>query len=785
MSQVSGSQRPLFRVKSRAEPPDATAENMSVSREVVKDKLTELDKSLRRRSMSTPNNMSVVQRLHSSQSERTDSTKKRSKFSLRRLFRKNSREVSQDHTTKISATEPPIDEALQRKTELEFVHTLMTRPAEMGMDFSVDSSEPDLVQTIFAPNCYSKQAIRFDKKLYQIDVANTRVATLSSLSGAAVLSSDQRALEFLQNTQNRIRRQQVTLFKEAEKLISTFIADPKRVLNETELKPAVKSPGSTDKVQFIIEEPDLDAQDLRWEMNSLHFSTDATSSESDEEGPTPEEIDYLAKQIRKAEGTRFKRKLRIHRHRNEEEIGGVPKPPPPNPLGHSKRALMRSHTTVPSGLCAHGTSTIGSSVSLVSAAHQSSNAPSGRNGKPKETPNSGLPFNLLSLTGQLSWLVSEYLERGSSTYQWASDLIHSISKMSVTRSTWLNVHQQLRETTELLYANRGCGPRPAVPASVSAKGEVAWTNIQAAFQAIQMGDANAATVTAETARQLLSSANAKTGRQLTNLVSLFEKKFHLAYVCDLVLWRAHKVLFATQDLSEGDASVPQLTDFCIRLLQVRLDQANVQNWSPELIDLILRWIDEEIDGKSTNTSPETDRYFLNELHLFKKSVQRFQNLVKNIIKSEFTSDEYLFGIRKEEPLPNVISSGDNLSMSRSSSSHSLHCHPHLHHHGQGGHQQDLRPLDADRCSHTYAALIKQIHDHAMSQRPLSYFAIRALYDIAVELGCDIDWNKRLETLQTELAKAYEDWEQLFKIRFRTEYYDQIIGGTPKRQTRIT
>lgn len=702
------------------------------------------------------------------------------------VFSSDSRESTQDYSDKSSPVEPTVDEASQRKAQLDFAHTLMARPAELGMDVSADDSEPGLVQTIFSPNCYSQQAIRLDKKLYQIDVANARVATLGSLCGAAVLSADQRALEFLQNTQDRIRRQQVTLFKEANKLISAFTADPKRVLNEAELSSTPNSPGSPDKVKFIVDEPDLDAHDLRWEMNSLHFSTDATSSDSDEEGPTPEEIQHLAKEIRKAEGTRFKQKSRSHRHRkDDEEPGAVPKPPPPNPLGHSKRALMRSHTTVPSGLCAHGDSNTGSNVSLLSNSHQMPNAAAGRNGKHKESgAHSGLPFNLLSLTGQLSWLVSEYLERGSSTYQWASDLIHSISKMSVTRSTWLNVHQQLRETTELLYANRGRSPLSGVPTSLSAKGVLAWTNILAAFQAIQMGDTNAATVTAETARQLLSSANAKKDKSLTNLVSLLEKKFHLAYVCDLVLWRAHKVLFSTQDLNDRDASIPQLTDFRIRLLQVRLDQANVQNWSPELVDLIIRWIDEEIENNSTRSTPqESDRYFLNELRLFRTSVQRFQSLVKSITKSEFTSKAYLLNARKDDLGSDLTTSRDSLSTTGNSSHHSLHCHPHLHHHGQGGHQQDLRPLDADRCSHTYAALIKQIHDHAMSQRPLSYFAVRALYDIAMELGCDIDWNKRMETLEEELTKAYEDWERLFKVRFRPEYYDQVVGDKPKHEKR--
>ncbi|VDP72287.1 unnamed protein product [Echinostoma caproni] len=644
----------------------------------------------------------------------------------------------------------------------------------MGLDCDCINSEPDLVQTICAPNCYSKQAIRLDKRLYQIDVANARIATLGSLAGAAVLASDQLALEFLQNTRDRMRKQQVTLFDEADKMISTFMADPKSVLNENETKLSPRSPEATDKVQFIIDEPDTDTQDLRWEMNSLHFSTDATSSESDEEGPPPEEIQNLAKEIRKTEGTRYKRKGLIHRHKTNGDSGSMIKPPPPNPLGHSRRALMRSHSTVPGGMCSQGQSALGSNISLVSTGHNQQQA-SSRGLKRNQSTNAGLPFNLLSLTGQLSWLVSEYMERGSSTYQWACELIHSISRMSVTRSTWLNVHQQLRETTELLYAHRGRAPKPVTPTAASAKGEIAWTNIQGAYQAIIMGDSNAATVTAETARQLFSSCNTKTDKHLTNLNNLLEKKFHLAYVCDLILWRAHKVLFIAQDSRERDSGLQQLTDFRIRLMQLRLDQANVQNWSPELVDWILRWLDEVIDNKSGHRPPGVDRYCLNELHVFKTSIQRFHTLVQDIAQSEFTSADYLSAIVKDE---------DNLSMATgyadSVTTHqNHHLHPYHYHHGQGGHQQDLRPLDADRCSHTYAALIKQIHDHAMSQRPLSYFAVRALYDIAMELGCEIDWNERMETLQGELERAFEEWDQLFKIRFPPDYYDQVIGkGTP-------
>ncbi|KAF5403136.1 hypothetical protein PHET_03359, partial [Paragonimus heterotremus] len=693
--------------------------------------------------------------------------------SFRKLFRRGDRSQSQGNFQGTTDNDELAQlEEIQRRTELQFAHTLMGAPEELNMDLCRIDSEPDLVQTVCEPRHFSKEAIRLDKKLYQIDVANARIVTLNSLSGTAVLAKDLQALKFLHSRLISIRKQRSALFKEADKYLTKFKHDPNLLLVESsrsrlenilQVDYADGAGGYNTPVTFVIQGDEEDAtEDVRWEMNSLSFSTENTSDESDSEGPTTEELEHLAREIRKSEGTRFKRMHKARKLSRKNSNACTPemhKPPPPNPLGHSKRAMFRSHTTVPSGLCQQQ-HIQGSAVSLTSLPDGPKD---GRSQSSKSQNSSKLPFNLLSLTGQLSWLVSEYIPRDCSTYKWAMDLINRISRMSVTRSTWLNVHQQLRETTELLYSHRQRNQQATN--SITVKGEVAWSTIQCIHQTIVAGDNNATiTLTSGGARRLLATdTHSEFDRTLHHLSTLLERKFHLAYVCDLLLWRAHIILFSWQTNAPADTAKHQLIDFRIRHMQLRLDQANVQNWSPELIDWMMRWIVEAIELQRSDKSLE-DLFCLDELQAFRISVSRFRELVEHLCASEFLSEEYLYVDKKASDVSETCSQNSDCSRP-----HHLHYHPYHYHHGQGGQQQDLRPLDADRCSHTYSALVRQIHDHAMSKRPLTYFAKRALYDVAMELDCQIDWKERLTTLLDELSETYIEWEQLLTAKLSPEY----------------
>ncbi|GAA52488.1 hypothetical protein CSKR_111798 [Clonorchis sinensis] len=738
---------------------------------------------LDRRSFSTPQNLTRLGEPSATQPpDSPHGTKKAKKkhFSLRKIFKKD-RTPSDAEKDEMRRQERDALEEMQRRTELEFAHRLMTKPEEMASDLCRVESEPDLVQTICSPNVFNKDAIKLDKKLYQIDVANARISTLSRLSGTAVLVKDYQALEFLEKITHRIRKQNVTLFKEADKYLTQFKRDPNLLLNDPKEKSKVvgaEGPHSplSDKIMFIVsDDDDQDGENLRWELNSLSFSTDNSSTESDEEGPTPEEVENLAHEIRKAEGTRFKKKSKhsFHSKQSQEDNKTAHMPPPPNPLGHSKRALLRSHSTVPNGLCEQGSMIASSSSSSILGDLDADDRESidSRRRVHKSSHASNLPFNLLSLTGQLSWLVSEYIERDTSTYKWATELIHKISTMSVNRATWLNVHQQLRETTELLYKHRD--KHNASIKSKTAKGEIAWNRLQLTYETVASNDGDNATVTAETARKLFANGTAtccpnSSHQHLVHLARFLEKKFHLAYVCDLILWKAQKLLYATRSVASADTAKYQLIDFRIRHMQLRLDQANFQNWSSELTDWMTCWIDEAINLQSHVKNQYEDNFCLDELRTMQSSVKRFHTLVQHLRDSEFMSDVFL----------DVNSPGpDSVRMKTDppeGHQHHPHYHPHLHHHGEGGHQQDLRPMEADRCSHTYAALVRQIHEHAMSNRPLSYFAERALYDMAVELDCPIDWKERLTTLLDELTEAYKGWELLLQSKLNSDYYNYFF-----------
>ncbi|CAH8592684.1 unnamed protein product [Dicrocoelium dendriticum] len=653
-------------------------------------------------------------------------------------------------------------EAIQRQRELEFAHTLMKAPEELGVDLCRTDSEPDLVQTICAPNCFSKEVIRMDKKLYQIDVANNRISTLRSLSGTAAMAGDFQALEFLHHTLLRIRRQRAVLFKHADKYLNEFKQDPSRMMPHASKRtgPSESDEGAKEdgrKVTFIVQ-GDEDDSDLRWELNSLNLSTDS-STESEEDIPTAEELQHLAREIRKTEGTRFKRKLAHRKNSTDSEH----MPPPPNPLAHSGRVLLRSHATMPGSMNSQRRT---SSASLVTQANA---------GGLKVSHVPKLPFNLLSLTGQLSWMVSEYIEHDTSTFKWATDLIHSISRMSVTKATWLNVHQQLRETTELLYRHRGRNQRLAH--SASAKGEIAWNHLQMAHASLISSEST--TVTSEMGRKLLSSPKTKIrDRKLPRLSSLLEKKFHLAYVCDLILWRAHKILFLNQVEAPHDTAKYQLIDFRIRHMQLRLDQANTINWSPELIDWIMCWIDKAMQSQTQVQLAIDDYFCLNELKCLKTSIEQLRTLVEHVNASEFLSEDYLLPGSGDTNGPEFITNQkDSVEPHRH-----RHYHPHHLHHGQGGHQQDLRPVDADRCSHAYSALVQQVHDSAMARRPLGYFAERALYDIAFELNCPIDWKERLANLLVELVEAHNEWEHLLHSRLSREFYEELFESMTSPKT---
>ncbi|KAF8560742.1 hypothetical protein P879_05738 [Paragonimus westermani] len=748
-----------------------------VTRAQIPESQTTTSKPISKRSSSTPQELNELQvqtcPQHWDSTHISNKAPKKKLNTFRKLFRRGDRSHSQgSFQGNIDNNEFTQLEENQRRTELQFAHTLMGAPEELNIDLCRIDSEPDLVQTVCEPRCFTKEVIRLDKKLYQIDVANARIATLNSLSGTAAMAKDLQTLKFLHNRLISIRKQRSALFKEADKYLTKFKHDPNLLLVEssrTRLENilqmnSVDSAGSYDTpVTFVIQDDEDDAaEDVRWEMNSLSFSTENTSDESDPEGPTTEELEHLAREIRRSEGTRFKRKHKARKLSRKNSNACTPevhKPPPPNPLGHSKRAMFRSHTTVPSGLCQqqHMQS---SAVSLTSLPDGSRDE---RSQFSRSQNSSKLPFNLLSLTGQLSWLVSEYIPRDCSTYKWAMDLINRISRMSVTRSAWLNVHQQLRETTELLYSHRDRNQHATN--SITVKGEVAWSTIQCIHQTIVAGDNNTTITLASggTRRLLASDTHSEPNRTLHHLSTLLERKFHLAYVCDLLLWRAHIILFSWQTSAPNDTAKHQLIDFRIRHMQLRLDQANVQNWSPELIDWMMCWIVEAIELQRSDRSLE-DLFCLDELQAFRISVGRFRELVEHLRASEFLSEEYLSVDKKASDASETCSQNSDCSRP-----HHLHYHPHHYHHGRGGQQQDLRPLDADRCSHTYSALIRQIHDHAMSKRPLTYFAKRALYDVAMELDCQIDWEERLTTLLDELSEAYIEWEQLLTAKLSPEY----------------
>ncbi|CAH8664028.1 unnamed protein product [Heterobilharzia americana] len=728
------------------------------------------------------------------------------------------------------------DEQIHRKSEqmlaeLDLVHKLMNSPEEMGLDHEhgKDNETECYVQTICEPCSVSKAGINFDLLLRRIDTTNARVTTLINLCTTAVLASDTSAINFLVNSLKRMRRKQNLSINEADDMMSTFLKDPLVLLRSRKKGNRNEAGGGEEKaVTFSINYPEDDDEDededeingvsdeteIRWEMNSLHLSTDNSTSDSDDEGPTPEYVLNLSKQIRKTEGTRLKQNLRLLRHKKSSTTviatgagvaggssvpGSISKkasfnvPPPLNPLGHNRNDLLRAHATVPSGLCQQGRKI--SSSSMVSSTGGSCHT----DGSMKLTPT--LPFNLLSLTGQLSWLISEYLERGSSTYKWATELINSIVKMSVNRSTWLNVHQQLRETTELLYSHRDQLMKNPCSASETPQGEIAWTKLQAIHQAILLGDLNSSTITSDRLKMLHKSViqnsgsttttnnnndsddnNSKTDRRLVQLSGLLEKKLHLAYLCDLLLWKAHKIILMDHGYDDEDIAKCQLMDFQIRLLELQLDQANGQNWSSALMDYIMCWMCEICEWKrefNPNTS-DIDYFIWNELYVFKNSVHNLLDLVKTLnscklIRSAFdenyknatdntTSSN---GSGSNSSIGNTMNSDTSLAdISTKGQSHrSHHYHPHHHHHSQG----DFRALDADRCSRSYAALIRQIQEHAMKNRPLSYFAERALYDIAVELGCPVNWDERFDSLSKELQYAWQEWELIIQEKIDRDF----------------
>ncbi|CAH8644098.1 unnamed protein product [Heterobilharzia americana] len=656
-------------------------------------------------------------------SQKTEKMKEKKKFSFRKLigrFDDSSKSRTGSNLSKSQSDEQIHRKSEQMLAELDLVHKLMNSPEEMGLDHEhgKDNETECYVQTICEPCSVSKAGINFDLLLRRIDTTNARVTTLINLCTTAVLASDTSAINFLVNSLKRMRRKQNLSINEADDMMSTFLKDPLVLLRSRKKGNRNEAGGGEEKaVTFSINYPEDDDEDededeingvsdeteIRWEMNSLHLSTDNSTSDSDDEGPTPEYVLNLSKQIRKTEGTRLKQNLRLLRHKKSSTTviatgagvaggssvpGSISKkasfnvPPPLNPLGHNRNDLLRAHATVPSGLCQQGRKI--SSSSMVSSTGGSCHT-DGR---------------------QLSWLISEYLERGSSTYKWATELINSIVKMSVNRSTWLNVHQQLRETTELLYSHRDQLMKNPCSASETPQGEIAWTKLQAIHQAILLGDLNSSTITSDRGSTTTTTNNndsddnnSKTDRRLVQLSGLLEKKLHLAYLCDLLLWKAHKVILMDHGYDDEDIAKCQLMDFQIRLLELQLDQANGQNWSSALMDYIMCWMCEICEWKrefNPNTS-DIDYFIWNEF------------------------------------------------------------------------QGDFRALDADRCSRSYAALIRQIQEHAMKNRPLSYFAERALYDIAVELGCPVNWDERFDSLSKELQYAWQEWELIIQEKIDRDF----------------
>ncbi|CAH8566749.1 unnamed protein product [Schistosoma turkestanicum] len=754
--------------------------------------------------------------------------KEKKKFSFRKLIGKFE-ETSKSHISQIlnkshSDGQCDSNNNQQIESELEFAHKLMNSPEEMGLSLEGRDNEVECyIQTICEPCILSKNAINFDRLLRRIDTTNARVTTLINLCTTAILASDKVTVNFLVNSLKRMRRKQNLLISEADDIMMTFLKDPLVLLrskkkkndkNEGGVKFTINYPDDDDDEEEEEEEggdKDNDEEDnvrnddddvytreekyennrqseeanIRWEMSSNQLSTDYSTSDSENDGPTPEFVLNLSKQIRKTEGTRLKQNLRLINRKKSSNMGDKKAsfnvPPPLNPLGHNRNDLLRSHATVASGLCQQGHKM--SSSSMLSS-NSGLNPTDAINTMYKPT----LPFNLLSLTGQLSWLISEYIERGSSTYKWATELINSIGKMSVTRSTWLNVHQQLRETTELLYSHRDQQLKAYHSTSETPQGEIAWTKLQALHQTILTGDLNACTITSNNLKALSQSTKqVNNERKLVRLSCLLEKKLHLAYLCDLLLWKAHKITLTQLNYTDEDLVKCQSMDFQIRLFELQLDQSNGQNWSTNLMDFMMCWINDICEWKAQfnlNTS-DIDYFMWNEFYVFKNSVQNLLDLVKSLNACKLIRSALDDQVKKQLDVNNptnscnLSSSISNINLddnqSRISSSdtssklqthRSLHNqHPHQSHHSQG----DFRSLDADRCSRSYAALVRQIQEHAMNNRPLAYFAERALYDIAVELGCTVNWDERFDSLSKELKNAWQEWELIIREKIDRDF----------------
>lgn len=761
--------------------------------------------------------------------------KEKKKFSFRKLIGKFE-ESSKSHINEMlnkSHSDIQIDlKNQQMESELEFAHKLMNSPEEMGLSLEGRDNEVECyVQTICEPCTLSKSAINFDRLLRRIDTTNARVTTLINLCTTAILASDKTAINFLVNSLKRMRRKQNLLINEADDTMLTFLKDPLILLRSKKKKAGKNESGVKFSISYPEDDDDDDDEDddgddvendvvsngdvregniedkcennkkideaqIRWEMSSNQLSTDYSTSDSDNDGPTPEFVLNLSKQIRKTEGTRLKQNLRLINRKKSSTTGNKKTsynvPPPLNPLGHNRNDLLRSHATVASGLCQQSHKISSSSMLSTNGLHNTDS------NNTKYTPT--LPFNLLSLTGQLSWLISEYIERGSSTYKWATELINSIGKMSVTRSTWLNVHQQLRETTELLYSHRDQQLKLYHSTSETPQGEIAWTKLQAIHQNILNGDLNACTITPDSLKVLCQSPKQSNNsnnneRKLVQLSTLLEKKLHLAYLCDLLLWKAHKIILTQLNYTDDDIVKCQSMDFQIRLFELQLDQLNGQNWSSNLMDYMMCWISDICEWKvefNLNTS-DIDYFMWNEFYVFKNSVQNLLDLVKSLNacklirsaldeqnKNQIDINNSTYNCNLSSSVSNInlednqsrISSSDISSSSsaaaaaKTHSHRSLHnYHPHQSHHSQG----DFRALDADRCSRSYSALIRQIQEHAMNNRPLAYFAERALYDIAVELGCTVNWDERFDSLSNELKNAWQEWELIIREKIDRDF----------------
>ncbi|XP_018646107.1 hypothetical protein Smp_170150 [Schistosoma mansoni] len=659
--------------------------------------------------------------------------KEKKKFSFRKLIGKFE-ESSKSHINEMlnkSHSDIQIDlKNQQMESELEFAHKLMNSPEEMGLSLEGRDNEVECyVQTICEPCTLSKSAINFDRLLRRIDTTNARVTTLINLCTTAILASDKTAINFLVNSLKRMRRKQNLLINEADDTMLTFLKDPLILLRSKKKKAG----NIEDKCE---NNKKIDEAQIRWEMSSNQLSTDYSTSDSDNDGPTPEFVLNLSKQIRKTEGTRLKQNLRLINRKKSSTTGNKKTsynvPPPLNPLGHNRNDLLRSHATVASGLCQQSHKISSSSMLSTNGLHNTDS------NNTKYTPT--LPFNLLSLTGQLSWLISEYIERGSSTYKWATELINSIGKMSVTRSTWLNVHQQLRETTELLYSHRDQQLKLYHSTSETPQGEIAWTKLQAIHQNILNGDLNACTITPDSLKVLCQSPKQSNNsnnneRKLVQLSTLLEKKLHLAYLCDLLLWKAHKIILTQLNYTDDDIVKCQSMDFQIRLFELQLDQLNGQNWSSNLMDYMMCWISDICEWKvefNLNTS-DIDYFMWNEFYVFKNSVQNLLDLVKSLNACKL-----------------IRSALDEQNKNQIDINNSTYNY-------------------ADRCSRSYSALIRQIQEHAMNNRPLAYFAERALYDIAVELGCTVNWDERFDSLSNELKNAWQEWELIIREKIDRDF----------------